>query len=68
MTRGTGIIPGERFRKAGGALTVYVVAALDDRGRLPPHARLVPEGEPGALSPLLIGVAALRDPRFWERL
>lgn len=66
MTRGTGIVPGERFQKAG-VRTVYVVAALDERRSLPPHARLVPEGEPGA-PPLLIGVAALRDPRFWTHL
>ncbi|HYH37408.1 MAG TPA: hypothetical protein VD860_04235 [Azospirillum sp.] len=68
MMRGTGIVPRERFRKTGGARTVCVVAAFDERHGLPPHACLVPEGEPGAPPPLLIGVAALRDPRLWTCL
>jgi hypothetical protein len=57
---------GDRFTKAGrSSRSVYEVRSLVDLVEIPPHVRLVEDGQTGEM---LMSMSALRDRRFWSRL
>ena len=58
---------GDSFAKAGNwSGAVYVVTAFFEPPGLPPHVRLVAEGE--RRSGMLMSISAILDPRFWRRV
>ena len=57
---------GDRFIKSGRSpRSVYEVRSLVDLVEIPPHVRLVEDGQTGEM---LMSMSALRDRRFWSRL
>jgi len=59
---------GDGFVKTGSwSASVYVVTAFFEPPGLPPHVRLVAEGE-GRSDRMLMSISAVLDPRFWRRV
>jgi hypothetical protein len=59
---------GDRFAKVGSwSGVVYTVTAFFEPSGLPPHARLVAEGE-GRSDRMLMSISALLDQRFWRHV
>ena len=57
---------GDRFIKASTySRTVYVVQSIHESHGIPPHVRLVAEGQTDSM---LMSVSALLDPHFWWRI
>jgi len=54
---------GDRFRRAGQTLKVYVVTRIDERPHHPPHARLV--AETPTREEITIAVGTLLDRHFF---
>ena len=58
---------GDSFAKTGSwSGSVYVVASFCEPPGLPPHVRLVTQGE--RRSGMLMSISAVLDPRFWRRI
>lgn len=57
---------GDRFCRTGQPSRVFVVAQLDSRAGLPPHARLQLEEDPSER--ITIALAALANPALFRRL
>jgi hypothetical protein len=59
---------GDGFTKVGAwSGAVYTVTAFFEPPGLPPHVRLVAEGE-GQSERTLMSISALLDQRFWRRV
>jgi hypothetical protein len=59
---------GDRFAKVGSwSGAVYVVAAFFEPPGLPPHVRLIAEGE-GHGDSMLMSISAVLDTHFWRRV
>jgi hypothetical protein len=66
MKSASNVAMGDRFVRADGSRTIYVVAALVDPPGLPPHVRLRPEDNIYATA-FLMSVSALADSHFYRR-
>lgn len=59
---------GDSFTKVGGwSGTIYVVAAFCQPPGVPPHVRLVVEGQRQSAG-MLMSVSAVLDRHFWQRV
>jgi hypothetical protein len=59
---------GDGFMKVGSwAGTVYIVASFFEPPGMPPHVRLVAQGERQS-GAMLMSISAVLDPRFWRRV
>jgi hypothetical protein len=59
---------GDSFAKVGAwSGTVYVVASLFQPPGMPPHVRLVVEGQRQSAG-MLMSISAVLDRHFWQRL